>query len=59
MSGNISQLMGLGSLDPSNQLNLDHGQKQRLPLWLHHDNANLGKQQVHLNSVCISIYVCV
>ncbi|XP_055835010.1 zinc finger protein BALDIBIS [Solanum dulcamara] len=42
MSGNISQLMGLGSLDPSNQLNLDHGQKQRLPLWLHHDNANLG-----------------
>ncbi|CAN4119367.1 unnamed protein product [Withania somnifera] len=52
MSGNISQfgslfrteLMGLGSLDPSNhhdQLNLD-GQKPRLPIWLHHDNANSG-----------------
>lgn len=54
MSGNISQLMGLGSLDPSNQLNLDHGQKSRLPLWLHHDNSNYGK---YISSAEFSIYI--
>ncbi|XP_049378814.1 zinc finger protein BALDIBIS [Solanum stenotomum] len=50
MSGNISQLMGLGSLDPSNQLNLDHGQKTRLPLWLHHNNANYGNPDDFLST---------
>uniref|UniRef100_A0A3Q7IZY4 C2H2-type domain-containing protein n=2 Tax=Solanum lycopersicum TaxID=4081 RepID=A0A3Q7IZY4_SOLLC len=50
MSGNISQLMGLGSLDPSNQLNLDHGQKSRLPLWLHHENSNYGNPNDFLST---------
>ncbi|TMW84735.1 hypothetical protein EJD97_024513 [Solanum chilense] len=50
MSGNISQLMRLGSLDPSNQLNLDHGQKSRLPLWLHHDNSNYGNPNDFLST---------
>lgn len=63
MNGNISQfgslfrpeLMGFGSLDSSSQLNLD-GQKQRLPLWLHHDNANSGKR-IGSSEFIIYIYV--
>ncbi|KAM3399081.1 zinc finger protein BALDIBIS [Capsicum galapagoense] len=58
MSGNISQFGSLfrpelmGSLDPSShhhQLNLD-GQKSRLPLWLHHDNANSGNPNDFLST---------
>ncbi|XP_059314659.1 zinc finger protein BALDIBIS-like [Lycium ferocissimum] len=58
MSGNSQfgslfrpELMGLGSLDPSShhQINLD-GQKPRLPLWLHHDNANSGNPNDFLSA---------
>ncbi|PHT35173.1 hypothetical protein CQW23_26973 [Capsicum baccatum] len=58
MSGNISQFGSLfrpelmGSLDPAShhhQLNLD-GQKSRLPLWLHHDNANSGNPNDFLST---------
>ncbi|KAJ8551897.1 hypothetical protein K7X08_028340 [Anisodus acutangulus] len=56
MSGNSQfgslfrpELMGLVSDPSSHQFNLD-GQKPRLPLWLHHDNADSGKPNDFLSA---------